>query len=33
MFGDTPVNVINMMDYGAMNGEKVLNSVLEILKK
>ena len=32
MFGDTPVSVINM-DYGAMNGEKVLNSVLEILKK
>lgn len=33
MFGDTPVSVINMMDYGSMNGEKVLNSVLEILKK
>lgn len=33
MFGETPVSVINMMDYGAMNGEKVLNNVLDILKK
>lgn len=27
-----PVDVINSMDYGLMNGEKVLNQALELLK-
>jgi len=27
----TAVGVINMMDYGQMNGEKVLNSALELI--
>lgn len=32
LFVETPVSVINMVDYGMMNGEKVLNSALELLK-
>lgn len=33
LFPDIPVEVIDMRDYGMMNGEKVLNHVLEIIKK
>lgn len=32
-FTDKPVEVIDTRDYGMMNGEKVLNLVLETLKK
>lgn len=32
-FTDIPVSVINFMDYGSMNGEKVLNTALELLNK
>lgn len=32
LFGETPVSVINMVDYGMMNGEKVLLSALELIK-
>lgn len=32
-FSPIPVMVINMMDYGMMNGEKVLTEVLNILEK
>lgn len=28
-----PVNVIDTMDYGLMNGEKILNEAITILKK
>lgn len=28
-----PVEVINMMDYGMMNGEKVLETALQIIEK
>ncbi|SCG84262.1 PTS system, cellobiose-specific IIB component [Proteiniborus sp. DW1] len=28
-----PVDVINGMDYGMMNGEKVLNQALELMKR
>lgn len=31
--GKMPVTVIEMRDYGLMNGEKVLNSALETLEK
>ena len=31
MFTDIPVSVINFVDYGSMNGEKVLNTALELL--
>ncbi len=30
---DIKLHVINMMDYGMMNGEKVLNTALEIMNK
>lgn len=33
LFGETPVSVINMVDYGMMNGEKVLEDALKILGK
>ncbi len=33
LFPDIPVEIIDMRDYGMMNGEKVLNHVLEIIKK
>ena len=33
LFPDRAVEVIDMRDYGMMNGEKVLNHVLEIIKK
>lgn len=29
--GDTPVAVIDMRDYGMMNGEAILNKALEII--
>ncbi len=29
--GDTPVSVIDMRDYGMMNGEAILNKALEII--
>lgn len=32
MFSEIPVKVINMVDYGMMNGEKILNETLEILE-
>ncbi|WP_156286626.1 PTS sugar transporter subunit IIB [Oceanivirga salmonicida] len=32
LFGSVPVEVINMLDYGTMNGEKVLNFALEKIK-
>lgn len=32
MFAPTPVSPINMMDYGMMNGEKVLASALQLLE-
>lgn len=28
-----PVEVINSIDYGTMNGEKVLNRAIEVIKK
>lgn len=28
-----PVRIIGMMDYGMMNGEKVLNDALDLIKK
>ena len=31
--GDKPVTVIDMVAYGSMNGEKVLDQALEILGK
>ena len=31
--GDNPVTVIDMVAYGSMNGEKVLDQALEILGK
>lgn len=31
--GDTPIEVINMRDYGMMNGENVLKRALEIIKQ
>ena len=31
-FRDTPVTVIDMMSYGTMNGEKVLEDALKLLK-
>lgn len=33
MFPDKPVEVIDTRDYGMMNGEKVLNTVLALLEK
>lgn len=33
LFSDKPVEVIDTRDYGMMNGEKVLNHVLEVLGK
>ncbi|KRM97625.1 cellobiose-specific PTS system IIB component [Loigolactobacillus rennini DSM 20253] len=30
---DIPVEVINMQDYGMMNGEKVLNEALQTIEK
>lgn len=33
LFGETPVEVINMVDYGTMNGEKVLELALSKIKK
>ena len=32
MAGETPVEVINMMDYGTMNGAKVLDRALELIE-
>ncbi|MFG5919727.1 PTS sugar transporter subunit IIB [Sneathia vaginalis] len=32
LFKDTPVTVIDMMNYGTMNGEKVLEDALKLLK-
>jgi cellobiose PTS system EIIB component len=32
LFKDTPVTVIDMMSYGTMNGEKVLEDALKLLK-
>lgn len=32
LFKDTPVAVIDMMSYGTMNGEKVLEDALKLLK-
>lgn len=31
--GDVPIEVINMKDYGLMNGENVLNRAIEIINK
>ena len=31
--GDTPVAVIDMRDYGTMNGEKVLKTALDLINK
>ena len=31
--GETPIEVINMRDYGMMNGENVLKRALELVKK
>ncbi|MBR0573773.1 MULTISPECIES: PTS sugar transporter subunit IIB [Pasteurellaceae] len=33
MFNPTPVSPINMVDYGMMNGEKVLDSALALLEE
>lgn len=33
IFPDKPVEIIDMRDYGMMDGQKVLNHVLEIIKK
>ncbi len=33
LFEPTPVEPINMMDYGMMNGEKVLDFALSLLEK
>lgn len=33
LFTDIPVSVINMMDYGTMNGEKILTEALKLLNK
>ena len=32
LFGATPVSVIDMVSYGTMNGEKVLEGALKIIK-
>lgn len=32
-YPDIPVTTINMMDYGMMNGEKVLDAALKLLDK
>ncbi|CAM3221609.1 PTS sugar transporter subunit IIB [Streptobacillus ratti] len=32
-FGETPVGVINMMDYGMMKGDKVLDYALSMIEK
>lgn len=32
MAGDTPVAVIDMRDYGTMNGEAVLEKALQLIK-
>lgn len=32
-YPDIPVTTINMMDYGMMNGEKVLDAALKLLEK
>lgn len=32
LFGATPVSVIDMVSYGTMNGEKVLEDALKIIK-
>lgn len=32
-YPDVPVYVMNMTDYGMMNGEKILNDVLKLLRK
>lgn len=31
--GQTPIAVIDMRDYGTMNGENVLNAALEVINK
>ena len=31
--GDVPVDAINMRDYGMMDGEKVLDFALDLMKK
>lgn len=31
--GKTPIAVIDMRDYGTMNGENVLNAALEVINK
>ena len=33
MYPDKPVEVINMQDYGMMNGQKVLDHAIELLNK
>lgn len=33
MYPDKPVEVINMQDYGMMNGQKVLDHAIELLGK
>lgn len=32
MMGGTPVEVINSIDYGTMNGNKVLNHAIDLMK-
>lgn len=32
LFTDIPVKVINMVDYGMMNGEKILEETLNVLE-